>query len=554
MNWREDPLPQSKVSITAAEATEVFKDNLQLALAYLPVMDRSSGRNMAQEVKLVYSPRYQGGTWVDAATGKMMDYTGIASGKEKTLDVSDKEKADFRKLKSTRKLHTKEISKEEAITLATEAIKKLYGDVPIKIESVNYISNNYNGDGNRRKVWNINFGLRDDVYSNGNLTIDALTEEILQVYNYNWRMREMIGMSGEEFKPAIEWEDAYYKAIEVLKYLYPEKLKSLDLQQIYRESTHYYNDQKVIDPEYYFYFNRKEKDIVFNGNQIDVSIDSSTGNIQRVSLVWNDMKLPEEKDLVEEEEAINLIMQQSEVKLVYNRLPLPGNVEESEMKLVYINSPKNVVQYSYIDAHTGALLDWNGQEVKLKDGKLETVAEALRGHPAEQELNIMASNGVINLQRQGLKDPVTKNEIVKMMVQAMGFRYYSEEQTGELKFTDVNVNDEYYEYLQLAVMYKFIDNEAVTFNGYEPVSKEDFAQMLVKMTPLEKAAAIKNIYTLPVEDAKEVHPDKLGSVALMYGLDILNGGDLYQPKEAVLLDEVAVAIYRTFRTFGRKPW
>lgn len=553
LNWREESFPQSKATITPEEASKLFKDNLQLQLAYLPARDRSSGREIVEDVKLVYTPDYQGGIWIDAVTGKMVNYTGVSSEEEKTLDVSEREKVAFENLKTTREIHTKEISREKAVALATQLLEKLYTDATIKIESVNYNSNSYYGDDSRRKTWNINFNLDNDRYGGGNVTIDALTEEVIQVNNYNWRMREM--MMTQEFEPTVEWEDAYYKAIEVLKLIYPEKLKQLDLQQTYRENTHYYNDQKVINPEYYFNFARRENGIVFSGNQINVSIDSTTGNLQNVYFRWNDMKLPEQKNLIEEEAAIDLLTQQSEAKLSYSRIPVIGSAEEGEVKLVYVNRPKSVVQYNYIDAHTGTLLDWNGQEIQLKDGKVETVEENLKGHWAERELKIMNSNGVIDLQKQDLKDPVIKNEIVEMMVKAMGYWYYSGEEPVELKFTDVNINDEYYEYIQTAVMQKFIENEAVPFNGYETISKEEFAQILVKMTPLEKAAVVKDIYNLPVKDAEEIHPDRLGAVALMYGLDILKGEeDGYQPKENVTLEEVAVGVYRTFKLFGRNRW
>lgn len=553
LNWREESLPQSRATITSEEAAKLFEDNLKLQLVYIPVRDRSTGREIVEEVKLAYTPDYQGGMWLDAVTGKMVNYIGASAEEEKTIDVSEREKAAFKNLNTTRKIHTKEISREEAVSLATKLLEKLYKDSTIKIESVNYNSNNYYGDGNRRKTWNVNFNLDNDFYGGGNLAIDALTEEVIQVNNYNWRMREM--MASEEFQPTVKWEDAYHKAIEMLKLVYPEKLKQLDLQQTYRENIHYYNDRKLINPEYYFNFARKENDIIFSGNQINVSIDSTTGQLQNIYYRWDDMKLPEQKNLIEEEAAIDLLTQQLEARLAYSRVPIVGGPEEGEIKLVYMNRPKNDVQYNYIDAQTGDLLDWNGQQVKTKDGKVETIEENLKGHWAERELKIMHANGVIDLQKQNLQDAVIKNEIVEMMVKAMGYWYYSGEEPVELKFTDVNSNDEYYEHLQRAVMQRLIENEEVAFKGYETISKEEFAEMLVKITPLEKAAIAKDIYRIPVKDAEEIHPDKLGAVALMYGLDILKGEeDTYQPKKKVSLEEVAVGVYRTFKLFGRNRY
>ncbi|AOY75187.1 YcdB/YcdC domain-containing protein [Clostridium formicaceticum] len=555
LNWNEETLPKKTAIITEEKAREVFKENLDVYLSYLPVRDTNKQyADVVKEVKFVYFPHYEGGRWVDAVTGEMVNYPGNPSMEAKKMNVSEKDKGIFENLTSKKKVRSEEMSKEEVSSLASNVLEKIYGNENFKIENMNYSTNVIYGDGNKRKVWNVQFQLKEDVYNNGHLTIDAKTEEILQFNYYNWRMREMM-MAEESFKPTVAWEDAYYKAIEVLKNLYPERIKSLELEQTYQESIHYYNDHKVIDPEYYFNFTRKEKNIPYLNNYIIVTIDSTTGDLQGIQYRWDDVTLPQPKNLLDKEEALDLFAQQSEAKLSYVQLGEAKNQKEDQIKLVYSNSPKNSMLYSYLDAHTGKFLDWNGQEAKAKERKVITLAEKLQNHWGERELKIMAANGVIDLEKFDLQDQVTKNDIVKMMVAAMGYWYYPVEEVEELKFTDISTDEEAYQHLQVAVQYKFIDNKKEAFRGEEPVSKEEFAAMLIKTTPLEKAAAIKEIYKLPVKDADEVDPEKLGAVALAYGMDILRKeGDAYQPHENVTLDQAAVGIYRIFKLFGRRDW
>ncbi|MCC5912034.1 MAG: S-layer homology domain-containing protein [Clostridiaceae bacterium] len=555
VRWNDEAIPATEAAVTAEEAKEVFKENLNYTLVYIPVRDRSRGySDEVEKVRLAYAPNFEGGVWVDAETGKMLNYHTAQGDEIKQIDVSEREKEAFKKLTATKRDTSKEITREEVAKLAKEILDSVYPDNEASIQRTNYTSSNHYGYGDRRKAWEIQFELKGDYRIDGGIGIDAETGEIIRFHLHNWRFRDMLMASGEEFTPEVEWEDAYYTAIEVLKELYPDKLKHLNLEQTYYENTHYYNDRKIVNPEYHFNFSRVENDIPFRDNAISISIDSSNGLLQSVYYRWNDVELPEPKDVLEEEIAMDLYMKQSKVELGYiTRHDREKN--ENEIKLVYVNRPKNSVIHQYIDAHSGELLDFYGQEVEVKDGEIKGIHEELEGHWAERELKIMAANGVIDFEKLSLGDKMTKNEVVKMMVNAVGHWYYGHDGSDQLKFTDIDTNDEYYQYLESAVTYKFIKNEEKNFEGYKNISREELAALLVQMTSLQKAAELQDIYTLPVEDVEEIDEEKLGAVALMYGLDIMKGsGENYQPKTEVTLEQAAVAIYRTYNIFGRPRW
>ncbi|MCC5912035.1 MAG: S-layer homology domain-containing protein [Clostridiaceae bacterium] len=555
ITWNNETIPEAEANITAEDAKEVFKDDLNYELLYVPVRDRSRGYSEeVEKVRLVYAPNFEGGAWVDAETGKMLTHTTSMEGEEiRQIDVSEREKEAFKKLTAKQRDTSKEMTREEVTKFVEKTLGAIYPDNEATIQRTNYSSSNYYGMGGRRKAWDIQFEIKSDYRIDGSISVDAQTGEVLRFNLHNWRFHEMMMSSTEEFTPEVEWEDAYYTAIETLKQLYPDKLKSLDLQQTYYEQVHHYNDRRIINPEYHFNFRRVENDIPYRDNQINISIDSSNGLLQSVHYRWNEVELPEPKELIEEEEGMDSFMKQSKVELSYVTR-YDREKEEQETKLVYVNRPKNSVIHQYIDAHSGELVDFYGQSVEIKDGEVKEINGELEGHWAERELKIMAANGVVDFEKLSLGDKMTKNEIVKMMVSTIGnYYYYGEE--GQLKFTDIDANDEYYEYIDRAVMYRFIDNEEKNFDGYKNISREEFAELLVNMTSLQKAAELQGIYTLPVEDIGEIDEEKLGAVALLYGLDIMKGaGEEYRPKAEVTLEQAAVGIYRAYNIFGRPRW
>ncbi|ABR47688.1 hypothetical protein Amet_1492 [Alkaliphilus metalliredigens QYMF] len=552
-NWNEKELPAADATISAEEARGMFKEKLDFQLNYISVRDRSEpyGEEI-EKVRLTYSPSFNGGSLIDATTGQMIDPVVTTKDKSKTVDISEKQRKQFGKLTSKTEQRTSEMTREEAVSLANQIFEEIYDGQEINIERTSYNSSMNYGQGGNRKTWDIQFGVKDQYRLSGNVAIDALTGEVMRLNLHSWGIRERAMESGEEFTPEVEWEDAYDIAIEVVKTLFPEKLKDLDYEQTYHEQIHYYNDMKIINPEYSFNFERVENHIPYRDNSINVSIDSSTGMLQRVFYRWNDVQLPETQKILDKQDLMDVYMQQSKAELSYSTIR-DREANGQDIKLVYVNSPNNSVIHQNIDAHTGMLLDWNGQEVDKEDGEIQDITKKIQGHWAEKELKIMVANGVIDLEKFDVGDKMTKNEIIKMMVKAVGYEMYGGQNLEELKFIDVDSKDDYYNYLQAATMYQFIENEQKIFDGYNTVSRENLAEMLIKMTTLEKAATIEGIYTLPVEDIEAIDKEKIGHIAILHGLEIMKSeGERYNPQEAVTLEEAAVSIYRAFEIFGRQ--
>ncbi|MBM7615028.1 S-layer homology domain-containing protein [Alkaliphilus hydrothermalis] len=543
--WSNEELPAKNDVITPEAAQKSFVEALDFNLQYVPIYNKGGyyGEPI-EEVKLVYSPNFADGHLVDATDGKMINPYQNQMAETKTIDVSDAEKKSFEAMTKEKVEREKEINKEEAVKIAKEVLGKFYED--FKIQSTNYYSNRGH---NSQKNWQIEFTTGEDLYNRGNISINAMTEEVMDINNYNWARREMMMMNQEDFTAVLEWEDAYKEAIEIIKEIYPDRLKDVETEQRYAESYFYMNDVKMPNPEYHFSFNRKENDIAFLQNNILVSFDRTTGQLQSLNYRWDDIELPKPEGLMSKEEAVDLYLEQTDMELAYVVIPERKIEEtESETVLVYRSTPKRDFMYYSIDAKNGKFLDYRGKEIKEEKQQLDSVGDLLKGHWAERELTIMHDSGIIDLQNYSLKESVPKKEIIRMIIKSIGYYMDSRDVELELKFTDISKEDPYYEEIKLAVQQGIIENEAVAFKGEDPVTREELAVMLVKMAKLDKLAKVEEIYTLPVQDVDCITPDYLGYTALAYGFDVIKGdGEKYNPKAVVTLEQVAVAIYRNFK-------
>lgn len=550
--WTNEKLPEKKNIISKEKAQEIFEKSFDMNLTYIPVRDITSPYyDEIKEVKLAYSPNYAPNGLIDAYTGKNIDYSGIIQAEIKKIDLTDAQKLEVAKLTKNNNVVKKEMTREEAKKETEKLLKEIYNE-NVQIIDISYNSNT-GGNNKAYKSWEARFKFEDSVTSEGYISLNATTGEVMNLNNYNWQMRDRIARGEEKLEHGITWENAYHKAIEVLKELYPDKLKSTVTGQQYSESYTYYNDEKIKDLEYYFNFQREENGIVFNNNYLTVSFDSFTGRLQSLYMNWDNIELPKAEGIIDKEKAKTVFLKESNVGLSYSYIYPMGlaNDAKPEIKLVYSNQPKgDLVYFNLLDAKTGVLMDWSGQLKTSEDSKKDLI-EKISSHWAYKELKIMVERNIINLESISLEDKVTRKQALKMMTIAKGNMYYGGGELEQLKFTDIDRDDPDYRYLQLAVDHRLIDNVEKPLNGDQYITREELAELLIKVVGLDKIAKIQGIYNIPVSDKADISKERFGYVALAYGLEIIKGrGQVYLPKEEVDLVQVAVSIYRVMEAMG----
>ena len=545
-NWTEEALPDKNNIVSEEAAKSTLKEQVDLKLMYIPVVGNGKYYTPAQkptEVKLVYVPNFEAGNMIDAKTGEIINYYGKTIDTLKKIDVTETQKAEFKTL-TDKPARQKELTKEEATALGQELLNKMF-DEKVTITRTNYYSSQqYYYEFNGRKVWQLSFRVGENQYE-GNISIDALTEEVMNFYNYNYFRYEMMMVEGEKPSNNITQEAAYNKAIDILKEFYPGKMKSIKTEFVL-------NDIQYPSPEHYFYFQRMENDIIYQNNILSISIDAQTGRLISVNYRWDDIQLPKSTPQLSKDQATSKYVDAQNVKLQYQTIYPNSNDAKPEIKLIYNIMPKELGS-QYIDANDGSYLDHNGTPVKVKKEKQADTRELLKNHANAKELTIMYESDVIDLDSYKLTDSITKNEAIKMMVLARGYYSYAGVEVGKLNFTDVKEDDPYYQYIQAAVVNRMIENKAEAFNGDKILTREEMAAIVINTTYLNPVAQAKNIYALPVQDVNNINPDFIGHVALAYGLDIIKAsGDSFLPKESITLAEAAVAIYRIMELMGNR--
>ncbi|WP_432408484.1 YcdB/YcdC domain-containing protein [Wukongibacter sp. M2B1] len=527
--------------IDKKKAEQVLRDNVDMDLKYMSnrnAYDYNDER--VKEIKLVYNPKFKNGYFVDAKEGAILDYSGRSVKEEKVKDITDERKEEiFKNAKKVTK-QVKEISQERANEVIEKYIEDIYGE-GYGIESLRYVENDEYWETNGKKAWSARFEKGDGFRRSygGKISVNALTEELISVQSY-YDIEEEIE---EGFKPIITWEQGYDKAIEAIAKYFPNKIKDIDTEVKYTKSTHYYNGKEMPETMYYYHFPRKVNGVNYSDDYISIEVDTKEGNLREVRSQWNtEANFPETKGVIGGEKAEEIYFEESKPKLVYMMMNKNDDYRnpEWEVKLVY-NISNDYFTSGSIDAFTGKLLNYYGEEVSRKNDKFK---EIIKGHDAEKELSILVTQGIINPDGFELEKEITMDEAIKMLVDAKGYRPYMVRNAEALKFSNVAIDDENYKYLQMSVEYGILENKEIKYKGDTKVTREDLAEMIVKLLGYEKLAKIEGIFKVSYKDKKKISDEKIGYVAICEGLKIMkdNNGK-FEPAKNVTMVDMAIAIY-----------
>lgn len=147
--------------------------------------------------------------------------------------------------------------------------------------------------------------------------------------------------------PKITREQGEKIAKDFIKKLYPDilgKIKSEDEDTIY--GTYRRNNLR----EYSYSFVRTENDILFNENNVHISVDTQTGEVNSFNISWEkDLKFADTKDIISKDEAKKIYKDNIDLELLYK---VKETDKDSESYLGYsiIDMDKTV------DAKTGDML------------------------------------------------------------------------------------------------------------------------------------------------------------------------------------------------------
>lgn len=548
--WDNDiKVPTTDKAIEQKQADEIFNKNTKMDLNYNSYLDKVNGAE-ENKTKLVYSEDPSSPIMIDAISGKTLNWNGESMESVKTRNITDSQKEDiFKNAKPVQKLD-KAISSERAEQVIKNKLKELCGD-GYELENVNYqdFGDGYMGKG--VQAWSANF-VKKDTNTNfgppeGQITINALTEEVIRVDKFNYNEKE-----NEKFQPKITWEQAYDKAIQFIAKNCPQKIKEINTEQknLTGQNYMYMGDQS--NRFITFSFARLVNGVAFNNNGIpynndgiNITFDAKTGEMNSFGYMWQDkLDLPPAVNTISSDEAQKTFLNANKPQLTYLLLNNGVNVDKSnsKMKLVY-SIGHQYYPLNSIDAFTGKLLNIYGENV---DDNIDVFKAKVKGSSVEKEASILASQGIIDTKDFKLDAGITRLQLVKILVNAKGFNPYLKG-TNDLSFTSgVGAKDsKEYKYVQLGVMYGIIQDSKAEFRGNELVTREELSKSLVKLLGYDKIAETKGLLNLPYSDGNTISTDKTGYVSLAGGLKLIevSSDNKIRPKDTVTMSELIKAVY-----------
>ncbi|MGH4138856.1 YcdB/YcdC domain-containing protein [Clostridium sp.] len=538
-NWNADlKFPEIKGVIDSKTAVEAFKAEAKMSLKYMAFTQNYRYYENKRDVKLLYVPEFNKGNVLDAKDGKFIDPFNNVNGSVKK-DLNEKEKSDFYGKAKVITNREKAIEEEEAGTIIKSFINKIYGEGYV-IQGLAYQEFSENVGSSSNKTWSASFNKGNVVNSNegGNVSIDALTGEIVNSYKYSNEDYN----SSEKFTAKLSWNDAYTKALDAVAKYYPDKIKQIKTEQIHYLYSDY---DKMGERSYYFNFTRIENGIEFNENGVNIGFSAVTGDMNSLNCNWdNTIKFPEIKNAISAKNANDLLYSKYKPILVYTQINKSVNPEkpELEIKLAYKLSDNNgMYDYTNIDALTGKFLNYNGENI---DPNIELFKEKIKGSKAEKELSILASKGLIETADFKLDKKITQIDLIKMLVNARGYTPYMAEKTADLKFSNIVKSDVNYKYLQMAVSYGIMENSKGKFIGDKLVTREELAKTLVKYTNYSKLADHSELFKINYSDASKISKGNSGYVAIAAAFGFIKiENNESKPKDNATMEQLAVGVY-----------
>jgi len=541
IQWTDNlDLPSKDGIIDEKKGTDLVSENTKMSLSYISSVD-SLNPEIEKETKLVYSSESDTSNIIDAKTGDVLNIDKLTGRKVKSKDITSEQKEEIYK-NSQAKKSEEAFTSDEAEEIAKEKLKSLYNE-DFTVASSGYGERSSGINGNTIKTLNFSFNINNssDNNNNGQICINASNGEVVDIYRYNMFPEN----SEEKFEPKLTSEQAYDKAIQIISKLYPEKIKDLKTEQSIIDSSNT-TSSSYTQSNLGFNFQRLVNGLPYKHDGINFNFSTKTGELLNLNCNWeNSVSTPTTLNTIGEESAKKIFLSNNVPELIYMLIFKDSNSQtnEKEAKLVYSINNSYYYDSTYIDASSGKLLNFFGQEL---DDSFSMFQNTVKGSSVEKEATILASNGIIDTKDFKLEGNVTKLQLIKMLTNAKNFNYYY----GNNDYTDLKISTTIskdsadYKYLQLAVNAGIIDNSG-EFKPSDLVTREEASMYLVKLLHYDKIGKLKDVFNFQPTDKSSIATDYIGYVSLARTLNLIDvdSNNNIRPKDNITMEEVVKAVY-----------
>ena len=512
-NWHDCDFPQVDKTMSKQELTAKVLGESGLCPAYVSAVGAySNAANTFIPAYILNSPA----VYYDCHTGQGLNFDGS---KISANDMRSYEQAFIPQQDGSGNNAYLATGKKVSPEIARKAAEDFFQYMGLSGDIQRSGGGSSGGPGLNQEFWtfSISSGSRYQDMEYAQVGVNVYTGKITQFNQHN----SPIEVSGKN----ISIEEAVIKATELIGKINPEKKNLVILQK----QDWAGND----DGTNSFHFARLINGIPSEQEGISVAINKATGQLMSYWVNWYDIQHAPLSNIISPEKAQTIYQVQEPFELTYvfpvQNPSAPGQDRLVPPMLVYRN-----VEKSRIDAVSGEMRGWR------IGNQSPAVTASFNGHWAAPALSLLNENGLIPAEGVNPDGQMTRRQVLKVLVRAIGSPYYSDDQTIDLAFTDINSNDPDAQVLQQAITEAVLPNQG-QFNPDIIMSREDLAVWLVNSLGYQDVATMKNRIDIPYKDADQIAPDKTNYVGLVQGLGLLGVDEnrCFNPQAAITWAEMA---------------
>lgn len=222
---------------------------------------------------------------------------------------------------------------------------------------------------------------------NNNINVEIDEEENIIGY---WKSDFISDKDKRIYKfPKITKEQGEKIAKDFIRKLYPDILDKIKSDE--NDSIYHRNDLKA----YHYSFVRTENDIFYNENNVNISVDTQTGEITSFNISWEkDLKFADKKDIISKDEAKKIYNDNIDLELLYSTKETDKD-EKSYLAYRIIDTDKTV------DANSKDILSTSYTSAYPIYGNI--FYPAMENIPIEKENELISSKKIISRKEVGEK-------------------------------------------------------------------------------------------------------------------------------------------------------
>ncbi len=520
LNWTDKTFPSSANIVTEDQAHQTFISREILQLQYI----KPQIRNQQSQPQLIYGIRHPSNGMIDAVTGQPLAlggyyYSSYNAGAGNSMKIANYESsADSMVELSPEEL--KEINNSAQFISQAKAIELVKKWLPISEDMLlDSASLEKDWRDNETRLWSLswrNNTSEEGYHSYVWAQLDAATGELLS-FNLNLPPQKEISKAD-----IIDQNSARAAAEKFIRSIQPQRWSEIKPDEMNSQIR----PMDLNPPTWSFNYLRLVNGVIYPNNGIEISIDSSSGQVSSYRFNWSKGKFPSRNSAITSQKANDIFLQTAPLTLYYTMVPNSQGIEE--LKLVY--QPEAKEGFAMIDALTGTALDQEGKAITNKPRPY--VFNDINGHFGEKEIKLLGQAGILGEYNPAFNpdENIKLVDLLRAMLSAKDGVYSVQ-----------GMDDK--EIIKRCQNYNWIEKNT-PINGN--VSREQLAQLMIRFLNIDFLSQAEGIYLLSYQDAAQMSPRLKAYAALCWGLGIIKAdGKTFNPQHAISRAEAAVALANT---------